>query len=109
MNFFKNYRILLFLLSSLLIINAGAGKIMIIMGASCSGKSTLSKRLLSMLGEQWRLVELDVIEDDFKSTVCTQYVEKTFYNFENFDQADIQFNSSAMTVAEMAKALVEKI
>lgn len=36
------------------------------MGASCSGKSTLSKKLVSSLGEQWKLVELDAIEDALK-------------------------------------------
>ncbi len=41
-------------------------KALVVMGASCSGKSTLSKQLLASLGDQWRLVELDVIEDTLK-------------------------------------------
>lgn len=46
--------------------NVIPNKVIIIMGASCSGKSTLSKKLLSSLGDQWHLVELDVIEDELK-------------------------------------------
>lgn len=44
-----------------------SGKVLIIMGASCSGKSTLSAKLLDFLGDQWKLVELDAIEDAFKT------------------------------------------
>lgn len=43
-----------------------SGEVIIIMGASCSGKSTLSKKLLERLGGNSQLVELDQIEDDFK-------------------------------------------
>lgn len=46
--------------------NVIPNKAIIIMGASCSGKSTLSKKLLSSLDEQWKLVELDAIEDTLK-------------------------------------------
>lgn len=41
-------------------------KALVVIGAYCSGKSTLSKQLLSSLGDQWRLVELDMIEDALK-------------------------------------------
>ena len=36
------------------------------MGPSCSGKSTLSKKLFTHLGESWKLVELDLIEDSYR-------------------------------------------
>ncbi len=41
-------------------------KALIIMGASCSGKSSLSKKLLEYLDKSWKLIEFDVIEDVFK-------------------------------------------
>ena len=40
---------------------------LIIMGASCAGKSTVSKALITALGQNWRLVELDVIEEQLKA------------------------------------------
>ncbi len=43
-----------------------AGEVIIIMGASCSGKSTLSKKFLETLEGKWQFVELDEIEDNFK-------------------------------------------
>lgn len=41
-------------------------KIITIMGASCSGKSTLSENLFQTLEYSWKLVELDVIEEELK-------------------------------------------
>ncbi|HLB40229.1 MAG TPA: hypothetical protein VJJ83_00415, partial [Candidatus Babeliales bacterium] len=40
---------------------------LIIMGASCARKSTVSKALITALGQNWRLVELDVIEEQLKA------------------------------------------
>jgi adenylate kinase family enzyme len=48
------------------ILEAKPSKALVIMGASCSGKSTLSNQLSELLGDQWKLVELDAIEDEFK-------------------------------------------
>jgi len=42
------------------------GEVIIITGASCSGKSTLSKKILKTTEGKWQLVELDKIEDNFK-------------------------------------------
>ena len=41
-------------------------KVVMIIGASCSGKSSLSKELLKNLGYKWKFIELDAIEDEFK-------------------------------------------
>ncbi len=68
MNFFKEMLLLfIFIHFPGFANNSNSGKAIIIMGASCSGKSTLSKKLLELLGNQWKLVELDVIEEEFKA------------------------------------------
>ncbi len=46
-------------------------KLIVVMGASCSGKSTLSKELLQNLGDGWKFVELDEIEDQCKAKKIT--------------------------------------
>jgi chloramphenicol 3-O-phosphotransferase len=43
-------------------------KAIIIMGASCAGKSTLSAKLLNLRGNRWKLIEFDAIEDEFKAS-----------------------------------------
>lgn len=168
---FKNLLLHILFYFSIFTEHTTPGKAIIIMGASCSGKSTLSTKLLESLGNQWKLVELDLIEDEFKAlgkdtadrnllaavvarsnslfsegynviidtniydevlrTISTndkklvlvycplnillernaqrdvilkrppqradharKYVEKTFYNFENFDKYDIRIDSS---------------
>ncbi|HLB40726.1 MAG TPA: AAA family ATPase, partial [Candidatus Babeliales bacterium] len=40
---------------------------LILMGASCAGKSTVSKALVGALGPNWKLVELDVIEEQLRA------------------------------------------
>lgn len=52
------------------------GKALIIMGASCSGKSTLARKLLERFDKNWRLVELDTIEESLKckESACTDDV-----------------------------------
>ena len=40
----------------------------IIMGPSCAGKSTLAKKVLEAGSDNWKMIELDVIEDDLKKS-----------------------------------------
>ena len=59
-------------------ITSKQGRIIILNGTSCAGKSTLTKYLLSKLGSTWKQVACDAIEDKLKeSKVPVSDLEKT--------------------------------
>lgn len=55
--YFKKYFCILFLL--LWCISCSAGKIIVLFGTSCAGKSTLGKKLQNNLGAQWQFIDRD--------------------------------------------------
>lgn len=75
-------------------------KAVIIMGASCSGKTTLAKKLLEYLDKNWKLIEFDLIEEN---------IQKIKSSNNRFDEEVIDelINESNQTLTEGYNILID--
>ncbi len=94
--------------------------VVMILGPSCSGKSTLAYALHTKLGEQWKLIEIDDIEDHLlaqemtairedKDTLIDYLIAEMQVSLNNGSKIIVDtniYNERLLSFAKMKKVLV---